>query len=335
MVESFSYGSNRVFGCKSGSSSVGTRSRGALRDPKIQCSNTRPPIHLHQIPLEDRPNCVEKLSKVMDGCDTVYHLAGMFDPSDGGVLRMTNLHVFGTRALLRAAEKVQVRRFVHCSSSITIGFGDLDHLGNEKTVLDPTSVYGPSGALRGYYNSKNNLKNLVLGWKGVSGVVVNPDYIIGPYDIKPTSGQLILQNVQVLCSSLSERRKMFLGARDCALAHIAAVEKRKSRGKYLLGYHNLSYKDFMSKISDITGQKAPIAPFPKTLVRALTKVGPFLNQIDAHRFAGLEPNVFRAMQQSRYRDGSKMVAELGITPTPMEQSIEDCYRWFVDHGHVS
>ena len=112
------------------------------------------PIHLHQIPLEDSPNCVEKLSKVMDGCDTVYHLAGMFDPSDGGVLRMTNLHVFGTRALLRAAEKVQVRRFVHCSSSITIGFGDLDHLGNEKTVLDPTSVYGPSGALRGYYNSK-------------------------------------------------------------------------------------------------------------------------------------------------------------------------------------
>ena len=38
---------------------------------------------------------------------------------------MTNLHVFGTRALLKASEKVQIRRFVHCSSSITIGFGDI------------------------------------------------------------------------------------------------------------------------------------------------------------------------------------------------------------------
>ena len=304
-----------------------------VRKPNILTQDL--PIHLHQIPLEDRLSCVEQLSKAMDGCDTIYHLAGMFDPSDGGVLRMTNLHVFGTRALLRAAENVQVRRFVHCSSSITIGFGDIDQLGDETTFLDPSSVYGSGGALRGYYNSKKQSENLVLGWKGVSGVVVNPDYIIGPYDIKPTSGQLILQMSKFFVPLYPRGGKCFLGARDCALAHIAAAERGTVGQKYLLGYHNLSYKDFMSKISDVTGQKAPIAPMPKTLVRALTKVGPFLNQIDEHRFAGLEPHVFRAMQQPRYRDGSKMVAELGITPTPMEQSIEECYRWFVDHGYVS
>ena len=56
---------------------------------------------------------------------------------------------------------------------------------------------------------------------------------------------------------------MFLGARDCALAHIAAAERGKVGEKYLLGYHNLSYKDFMSKISDITGQKPQSLPFPK------------------------------------------------------------------------
>ena len=49
------------------------------------------------------------------------------------------------QALLKAAEKVQVRRFVHCSSSVTVGFGDLDNLGNEDTVFDPTSVYGSGG----------------------------------------------------------------------------------------------------------------------------------------------------------------------------------------------
>ena len=65
---------------------------------------------------------------------------------------MTNLHVLGTRALLKAAEKVQVRRFVHCSSSVIVEPGDLDNLGNEDTVFDPKSVYGSGGALRGYYN---------------------------------------------------------------------------------------------------------------------------------------------------------------------------------------
>ena len=42
------------------------------------------PITLHQIPLIDQYEHVEALAKVMDGCDIVYHLVGMFDPSPGG-----------------------------------------------------------------------------------------------------------------------------------------------------------------------------------------------------------------------------------------------------------
>ena len=31
-----------------------------------------------------------------------------------------------------------------------------------------------------------------MGWEGLDTVVVNPDYILGPWDVKPTSGQMIL-----------------------------------------------------------------------------------------------------------------------------------------------
>ena len=37
-------------------------------------------LTLHTIPLLDHPAEVEKLSRVMKGCDVVYHLAGIFDP---------------------------------------------------------------------------------------------------------------------------------------------------------------------------------------------------------------------------------------------------------------
>ena len=73
---------------------------------------------------------------------------------------------------------------------------------------------------------------------------------------------------------------------------------------------------------------------PKIAVRLLGHVGPYLTRLDEHRFAGLDPYVFRAMQQPRYRDGSKMVQELGIQPTPIEESIEACHRWFVDNHYV-
>ena len=311
------------------------------RGAEVRCIIRKPnqltkdlPITLHKIPLVDEYEHVEALAKVMDGCDTVYHLAGMFDPSPGGILRMTNLHVFGTRALLNAAEKVQVRRFVHCSSSVTVGFGDLDNLGNEDTVFDPTSVYGSGGALRGYYNSKKQAEELVLGWENLQTVVVNPDYIIGPFDVKPTSGQLILQMSKSKIPFYPRGGKCFLGARDCALAHIAAAEKGLVGQRYLVGYHNLSYRDFMSKISEVIGKRSAMIALPKIAVHLLGHVGTYLTRLDEHRFAGLDPYVFRAMQQPRYRDGSKMVEELGIQPTPIEESIEACHRWFVDNHYV-
>ena len=114
-------------------------------------------VGLHAIPLIDKSKEVNDLAAVMEGADGVYHLAGIFDPSPEGLSRMTQVHIFGTRALLRAAELAKVRRFVHCSSSITVGF--------TKTAPDPNNdcedwsiplndIYGSTGALRHYYNTK-------------------------------------------------------------------------------------------------------------------------------------------------------------------------------------
>ena len=124
----------------------------------------------------------------MEGCSIVYHLAGMFDPSPGGEQRMVDVHVYGTRALLRAAERAKVERFLLCSSSITVAFGSKEKLGTEKDDFDPVSCYGSSGALYAYYRTKLQAEQLVLGWQSLDSVVVNPDYIIGAYDVKPTSG---------------------------------------------------------------------------------------------------------------------------------------------------
>ena len=83
-----------------------------------------------------------------------------------------------------------------------------------------------------------------------------------------------------------------MGARDCALAHIAAAEKGNVGQRYLVGYHNLSYKEFMLKISDVIGKKSAMIALPKIAVRLLGHVGPYLTRLDEHRFAGLDPMSF-------------------------------------------
>jgi dihydroflavonol-4-reductase len=212
-------------------------------------------------------------------------------------------------------------------------YGSKDDPGLEDSWFDPTPVYGKTGALRTYYNSKLQSEDLTLGWRGLDTIVLNPDYIIGPWDIKPTSGQLILTMAKSPIPFYPLGGKCFLDAEDCADAFIAAMDRGRSGQRYLLGHHNLSYQEFMSLIASVIGKRAPKLPLPNAALGILGKVGEVGARIDSHRFAGMNKQVLLSMQQERYRSGEKMCRELGIVPKPIEQSIEAAYKWFVDHGY--
>jgi nucleoside-diphosphate-sugar epimerase len=311
------------------------------RGDEVHCIIRKPNINIeglgvrtHVVPLRDNPTDVDTIARIADGFDGIYHLAGMFDPTPGGGDRMMQLHVLATRGLLRAAEKAGVRRFVYCSSSITVAFGSKDSPGTEDMYLDAPSIYGKKGSLYDYYATKRQAELLVMGWHGIEGVVVNPDYIIGAWDVKPTSGALIQQMTRFRIPFYPKGGKCFLGANDCSDAHIAAMTIARPHRRYLLGHHNYSYREFMNMTAEIVGCKPPSLPLPSLMVRAATRFGRLAQQIDAHRFAGLDGNVLRAMQQERYRSGQRMCSELGIQPKPLEKSIESAYRWFVENGYV-
>lgn len=293
-------------------------------------------VGLHTIPLVDQPNAVNDLAKVMQDSDGVYHLAGIFDPSPEGLSRMTQVHIFGTRALLRAAEQAKVRRFVHCSSSITVGFSRTEPTHTEDCEdwsINPNEIYGSSGALRHYYNTKAQSEELVIGWEGLDTVIVNPDYILGPWDVKPTSGQMILSLCKGRLPVYPKGGKCFLGAEDCAAAHIAAMEKGVRGERYLLGAHNLTYRELLTKASAVLDKSPPRFAVPRLGTQLLTTIGGPLITIDPHRFAGLDPYVLRSMQENRFRTGVKMIRDLGVKPKPIEHAIERTIQWFKEHRY--
>ncbi len=275
----------------------------------------------------------EALAPLVQGCDGIYHVAGLFDASPGGQARMREIHVTGTQALLRAAEKAGVRRVLVCSSSVTVGFGSREAPGDEDSPIDPDRIYGTSGALRAYYNTKLQSERMAAGWKGVETVIVNPDYILGAWDIKPTSGQLIVTMAKNLIPFYPKGGKCFQDADDCALGHILAFEKGQSGRRYLLGNENLSYHEFMTMVAEVVGRPAPMIPVPDWALGLAGAVGGQLLALDPHRFAGLDPNVLKSMREQRYRTGARAVNELGVPTTPIRESVEKAYRWFKDHGY--
>jgi nucleoside-diphosphate-sugar epimerase len=85
----------------------------------------------------------DSLARATQGIETVYHIAALFRPENVTRQQMWAINVEGTKNLLEAAEKVQVSRFVHCS---TVGVhGDIQNPpANEETPYAPGDYYQES-----------------------------------------------------------------------------------------------------------------------------------------------------------------------------------------------
>lgn len=311
------------------------------RGDRVRCLVRRPnklveglPVELVQAPLVPRDRDEQRaLMAAVEGCEGIYHVAGVFDPGPQGRRIMRDVHVFATRALCDAAVRAGVRRMVLCSSSVTVGFGPLEAPGDEDSPLDPTPIYGRDGPLRWYYDTKMQAEQLATSWGGVEVVVVNPDYVIGAWDIKPTSGQLILAMGKRYVPFYPRGGKCFIDADDCAAAHLLAMDRGRPGRRYLLGNENLRYREFMGIIAEVTGQRPPVLPLSDLALRGAAIAGRLGQRVDPERFAGLDPMVLSSMQQERFRSGRRARDELGMASTPIRESVEKAWRWFKDNGY--
>jgi dihydroflavonol-4-reductase len=307
------------------------------RGDRVRCLVRKPnalveglPVELVTAPLVPRDG--GELLRAVDGCEGIYHVAGLFDVGPDGGRAMRDVHVFGTRALCDAAVRTGARRLVLCSSSVTVGFGSKAQPGDEDTPLDPTAVYGAQGPLRTYHDTKAQAEQLATGWGGVEVVVVNPDFVIGAYDVKPTSGQLILSMSRRFLPFYPRGGKCFVDADDAAVAHLQAMDRGQPGRRYLLGNENLSYREFMDLVAEVVGQRRPILPLPDVAIGLASGLLPLARRLSPDGLGEADPQVLRAMQQDRYRSGRRARDELGMAATPIRTSVEKAWQWFRDHG---
>jgi 2-alkyl-3-oxoalkanoate reductase len=114
------------------------------------------------------------LTSAVDGCDAVVHLAAKVDVV-GPWSEYLRTNVDGTRALLAAARRAGVSRFVHVSSP------SVAHAGSA-LVGAPASPADPALARGHYARSKALAEQLALGATGCATVAVRPHLVWGPGD---------------------------------------------------------------------------------------------------------------------------------------------------------
>ena len=94
-----------------------------------------------------------------------------------------------------------VKKFIYVSTANAFGYGTLTKLGseNEEIKVPFSKLYYALSKLKAQ-------QSVLLRKKEIDVITVNPTFLIGPYDSKPSSGKIILLGYQKRLVFLSARR---------------------------------------------------------------------------------------------------------------------------------
>ena len=271
------------------------------------------------------------LEKAMTGCDTVFHVAADYrlwvqDPEE-----MYRSNVEGTRAILDAARKVGVRRTVHTSSVATVGFTANGHPADEDSPVSLADMIGH------YKRSKFLAEQLALqaGRTGMHVVVVNPTTPVGEQDVKPTpTGRIVLDFLKRKFPAYVETGLNLVDVEICARGHLAALEKGRTGERYILGGEDLTLKQILDKLADITGLRSPVVKLPYVFAFAAGLVDEAITGRLLHGEPRATIDTVRMGKKKMFASSAKAERELGWKIVPVDGALRRAVKWFQTNGYV-
>ncbi|MDB6144169.1 MAG: dTDP-4-dehydrorhamnose reductase, RmlD [Pseudomonas sp.] len=272
------------------------------------------------------------LQYACDDCDALFHVAADYRLWAPIPAQLYQTNVEGTRALLQAARLVGVPRIVYTSSVATLGIpgdgrsGD-GLLGDEDTPVALSDMIGH------YKRSKFLAETLVreMAADGLPVVIVNPSTPIGPRDIKPTpTGRIVRDAMAGRLPAYVDTGLNVVHVDDVAEGHWLAFARGVVGERYILGGHNLSLREVLVQIADISGRAPPRWRLPHAVVMPIAHVAEAWA-----RLTGTQPiatvEEVRMSKKLMYFSSAKAERELGYAPGPARLALEDAVRWFAQH----
>lgn len=265
----------------------------------------------------------DTLSSAAAGCDAIVNCAGVTDMS----LRHYEDYLAVNRDLcslmVRVMEEHGIRTLVHASTVNTIGYGAPGHPSDESAPMQPPF----KGSF--YADSKREGEESALAAATPSRhvVVVNPGYMIGPYDIKPSSGRLLLAAYRKRLMFAPKGGKAFVHVADVAFAMVAALTKGENGHRYIAVNSKgmMTIKQLYELQARVCGYKQKVLSCPSWILKVTGTVG------DGLRAVGVRTQVssrnIRQLLIREYYDNGHALNDLCMKETPIESAVKDFFEW--------
>ncbi|MBW4511653.1 MAG: NAD-dependent epimerase/dehydratase family protein [Scytonematopsis contorta HA4267-MV1] len=271
-----------------------------------------------------------ELWRQMKDCQYLFHVAAHYSLWQADKEALYHHNVLGTRNVLAAAKKAGIERTVYTSSVAAIG------VRGDGKPADET-YQSPVEKLIGHYKKSKFLAEQEAKQAAKNGqeiVIVNPSTPIGAWDIKPTpTGETIVRFLRRKMPVYMDTGLNFIDVRDVARGHLLALEKGKSGERYILGNQNLTLKEFLNKLAELTG-----IPAPKNTVPVWLPLGVAWVEEKILAPLGKAPSVpldgVKMATQYMYYNASKAVQELGLPQNSVDVAIKDAVEWFLKQNNL-
>lgn len=294
---------------------------------------TNPAPGLNQLPIQrffgDLLDPIA-LEAAVQGHERVIHAAAstqVYPPRSPSILE-TNVQ--GTENIVQACLKADVKRLIHIGTANSFGPGTPSRPGNESSPYQ-----GDWGLdyIRSKYLAQEKILDAVKN-RGLRALVLNPTFMIGPYDTTPSSGALVLALYQRKIPGYSAGSKCYIAVKDVAVAAANALHQGRDGECYILGNHNLTHRDAFEILGRAMGVQGPILPLPGVLVQTMGALGSILANW-THRPPKLTLEITRISCGHHCYSSQKAQRELGLPCTDLDTAARECLQWFQQNGYTS
>ncbi len=272
------------------------------------------------------------VERAVEGMDTVFHAAAIYDDWAPDPTLMYDVNMRGTFFVLEAARRANVEKVIYTASIVSLGRPPIGRYGDETTPYECWDLDFP------YSRSKlfsRELSEYFAAWD-MDVRVVCPGIVMGPNDIRPTpSGQLIVTSMQTPGPAVFwDGGASYVDVRDAAKVHVLAATKGRAGERYLATAHNLTNGELVEAILLASGRSRPTMKLPLGVARTIAR-----GMDVAARRTGKRPLLSReffefSLQPSFYRN-DKARRELGATFRPLDETIRDAIAYFRQRGLIT
>ena len=267
------------------------------------------------------------LSRAAQGCDAIIHIAAV---TATDLLKLEDyqaINVTGVATVIHVANELGITRMVYISSANTVGFGNEQQAGDERLTIQ----YPFTESF--YAQSKAEAEHLMVEASRKAGqhiVIINPAFMLGAYDTKPSSGKLILMGYKQSVMFTPKGGKNFVPVHDVAIAVCNALILGRNGERYLASGSNLSFKEYYTLQKEVGKYRQHIIELPGFLLLLMGKAGDLIRRLGIR--TGLCTMNLRQLMIQEYYSNQKAVTELHLPQSDIKTAVNEAINWFNEHN---